>query len=241
MKRFLYSTLLFTLVSYAVQWIMDVVAPLQETPASSLNLSSITSLDDVLNNPAALDALQNASQSLLDPASFERMIQVTLIACLIMAIGPIYRFIANSIVLPLRGLRWNANRVFLNVTDATEPDVNPLLLQKGAFRVKNFIYTGRNTGGKPIGHVSGYIRSDKTKEIYPLLLDHQSTDQHNTIPPHSDFMITADLPFLTTKKFLKQFDTFKLVFYYNGHRYTKRFSLESIVLLLKRRARELKH
>lgn len=212
MRKFLYSLAFFYLLSEAVEYYLNhfTMAAIPEDAAWY-----------------SVDAIQQG-------------ILITVIVSGLMIVWPTIRFIIRRMHLSLRGLRWMDNSRFLNIIALSEADgANPLLGKK-QFVVRNFVYRGQNTSDQTMTDISGSIRFDKTKETFPLLLDYQPTDQVNTVTPHAEFIISAELPLIPVKQFLKHYNSFRLTFSYNGHTYTESFPIEKIVLLVRKRTKELK-
>lgn len=225
--KFLKSTLIFMLISYAVQWVYDTAAPL---PASQ-NPDIPTDINGLLN--ADPQALLNMS-SLVDGESLQRMLKVAIITCLLMACWPgvvmIWRWLTQTI-------RWPGPAYILTLQNT---DDNPLAPagKHAAIRLKSFTLRGRNVSGKLLSPTQAYLLSRKTGGTVPVQIDGSEITPRTVIPPKTDFLVAALLhdhkPVLTKQNFLKEFGPFTLVLISNGKTYRKDFKQKDIAALLKR-------
>jgi hypothetical protein len=225
--KFLKSTLIFTLISYAVQWVYDYTAPLP----SSQNPDMPTAIDGLLN--ADPQALLNMS-SLVDGASLQRMLKVAIITCLLMACWPavlmVWRWLTQTI-------RWPGQSYFLSLQNTEN---NPLAStgKQAAIRLKSFTLRGRNVSGKLLSPTQAYLLSRKTGGTVPVQIDGSEITPRTVIPSKTDFLVVALLqdhkPVLTKQNFLKDFGPFTLVLISNGKTYRKDFKQKEITTLLKR-------
>ncbi len=246
MKKFLLSTLIFTLVSYAVQYAMDFLAPLDNPSPSLSSLSGLGDIDNLLNDPAALEALQG---QLSNTDGLVRMVHITIITCLLMAAWSLYRSFKTGAFFRST-LRWGSNKNFLAISKAspemTRTDDNILMRSKPTMRVLYFIFKGENTGRKPLRDIDGYIQSLHTRLKIPLLLDGMASSARSDIAGQADFLVTARFQSTTgtegygIDEFWREFGPFRFVFEYNDKQYHMVFDKQMLEKVINQRVKELK-
>jgi hypothetical protein len=110
-----------------------------------------------------------------------------------------------------------------------------------AAEVLSFQAKGHNNLDDPIIDLSGYVRSDRTNDQFPLYFSvngiRVKPENTNGIPIGADFLI--DVPFthdekqigtfrMPTAKFLADFAPFTFIYKYQGKTFTRRFELPEI-------------
>jgi len=107
------------------------------------------------------------------------------------------------------------------------------------YRISQFQLKGRNNSKKPIEHVGGYIRSDKTNRKIPLLLEGRPPEETHGIPGKCEFWVRVIFPNshgtmegYTIEDFWMHFGEFTFVFEYDGKKYEKQFTRKAIEKLI---------
>lgn len=227
MKSFFKSLLVFTILTYVVQFVFDIVSPVPDT--NTLNLNDLPAL-----MKADPETLLNAVSS-FDTGSLQRTINITIVACVLYFLWPVVMYAWNQ---ANRAIQWQKNTFFLTASSINISETNPLLAGRTQSQVTSFLYKGRNISSKPLRFVSAMIIVQKTGQMIPVSVDDEPPSPHCMIDADRNFILSVDFsrhtPPLTPQNFLKVFGPFKMVFSFNGKTQTKTFTHTMIAHALRR-------
>lgn len=109
-------------------------------------------------------------------------------------------------------------------------------------RISGFYIKGENNSRKPINNISGYIQSDKTNFVLPILLDGMQPEETYGIPPKCEFYVSAifprstpELEGYTLEDFWRHMGAFTFVFKYDDKEYRKKYSQKQIKSVIEKR------
>ncbi len=110
---------------------------------------------------------------------------------------------------------------------------------RSSSQVHSFHVVGKNTSDKPIKHIKGYVRSERTNVEYPIFMDLTGDlvrpEDTLGIPSNSEFSLKApfpdessDRPGIEVERFIADFPALTFVVEYDGHTFTRHFSGDEI-------------